>query len=85
MIAFIIFFLLLVTMVGLTVVMVLSGVNFGQYMHQRDVEQGAHCDQKYVASPEVNGMPFRVVSADVSISAGALEVEDHKGQEGGQG
>ena len=79
------FFILLETMMVLMIVVVLFGVNFGQYMHQSYVEQGTHCDQKNVASPEVNRMSFYIVSANVSISTRALVVEDHKGQKGSQG
>ena len=42
------------------------GVNFRQYMHQSDVEQGAHSDQKNIASPEINGVSFRIISANIS-------------------
>ena len=60
-------------------VVMFRGVNFGQYMHQSDVEQGTNSDKKNKSNPEVNCLPFRIISANISGSTRTLLVEDDKG------
>ena len=79
MIAFLVFVILTLVVVWLMSVMMLLGVNFRQYMHQCNVEQGSHSDKENKTSPEVDGLSFRIISTDISGGTSALVVEDHKG------